>query len=469
MAGISSLGISSDIDVNTLLGNIEKAERKSLDSISRQQSSYTARLSGYGILKNALEEFQSANSTLAAAKTFTATSASSSSKAFSATINDSAACVGHYAINVTQLASTQMLTSSEKTDKNSAISGSDSILTFQQANGKAATSINLSATDSSLQGIRDAINAADAGVTASIIQVSAGSYILALSSVNTGSENTLSRVSVSGDSALQAYLSFDASSDSNGLTQRVAAQNAKLTIQNVAIDNSSNLLTEAIEGVTLNLSGVTRGGQALTISSNTAMVADAISTWVEAYNRLLDSFSTLTKYTAVEAQSAAQNTANGPLLGDSTVRTIESRLRSLLINAADHSTLKSLAQIGVTTLPGSGKLEVNGDTLNSTIASNANGLKEMIAGDGHTTGIASSIANDLQSWLASGGILQSATSGTSNTLEDLIVRYNTMNSRIDNRMAFHKAQLIEMKVALSKLEHTSSYLEQQFEISNRGR
>ncbi|MBK1759986.1 MAG: flagellar filament capping protein FliD, partial [Escherichia coli] len=171
-------GVGSGLDLSSILDSLEAAEKSTLTPISKQQSSYTAKLSAYGTLKSALESFQTANTALNKADLFTATSTTSSSSAFSATTTGSA-IAGKYTISVSQLAQTQTLTTqNSQKDSKAAIATSDSVLTIQQGGGKDPVTIDISAANSSLSGIRDAINNAKAGVSASIINVGNGEYRL---------------------------------------------------------------------------------------------------------------------------------------------------------------------------------------------------------------------------------------------------------------------------------------------------
>ncbi|MFH8134830.1 flagellar filament capping protein FliD [Pantoea osteomyelitidis] len=464
MASISTLGVGSGLDLSSILDSLETAEKASLDPISAQQTSYTSKLSAYGTLKSALTDFQTANTALNSADLFTATKASSSSSAFSATTSGST-IAGKYTISVSQLAQAQTLTSAVKSDTSTAIASSDSTITIQQANGDDPITISLTAANSSLSGIRDAINNADAGVSASIIKVSDGSYRLSLTSDDTGTDNAMT-VSVSGDDTLQSFMGYDASASSNGMTESVTAQNAKLTVNNVEIENSSNTISDALEGIELTLSDTTTGNQTLTITKDTSKAESAISDWVDAYNSLQDTFATLTKYTAVDVNSDSQDSSNGALLGDSTLRTIQTQLKSMLTNAASSSTFKTLAQIGITTDPTSGDLELDSDKLESALSSDPAGVKEMIVGDGTTTGITTTISTNLTSWLSSTGIVQAATDGVSKTLNDLTDQYNDMSDRIDNLIARYKEQFTQLDVLMSSLNSTSDYLTTQFDTSS---
>jgi Flagellar capping protein len=467
MASISTLGVGSGLDLSSILDSLEAAEKSTLTPISTQQSSYTAKLSAYGSLKSALESFQTANTALNKADLFTATSTTSSSTAFSATTTGSA-IAGKYTIAITQLAQAQTLTTKNtQTDSKTAIATGDSVLTIQQGGGKEPVTIDISAANSSLSGIRDAINNAKAGVSASIINVGNGQYRLSVTSDDTGSDNAMT-LSVSGDSALESFMGYNGTStdSSNGMEQSVVAQNAKLTVNNVAIENSSNTISDALEDITLNLNDVTSGNQTLTITKDISKAESAVKAWVDAYNSLQDTFSSLTKYTAVDAGTDAQDKNNGALLGDSTLRTIQTQLKSMLTNTLSSSSFKTLAQIGITSDASTGKLEVSDEKLEAALKKDASGVGDMFVGDGKNTGITTTIGKNLTSWLSTTGIIQAAKDGVSKTLNNLTDQYNAASDRIDTLMARYKAQFTQLDVLMNSLNSTSSYLTQQFDTSS---
>lgn len=303
-----------------------------------------------------------------------------------------------------------------------------------------------------------------AGVTASIINVGNGQYRLSITSTETGADNAVS-ISVSGDSALQSFMGYNgASTDaSNGMTESVTAQNAKLKVNNVDIENSSNTISDALEDITLNLNDVTTGNQTLTISKDTSKAETAMKAWVDAYNTLQDSFASLTKYTAVDAGTDAQDSSNGALLGDSTLRTIQTQLKTMLGNSVGGTAYKTLSQVGITSDPSTGKLELDSDKLKKALTDNPSAVKDLVVGDGKTTGITTTMATHLTDWLSSKGIIQAAKDGVSKTLNKLTDQYNAVSERIDARVAQYKAQFTQLDVLMTSLNNTSSYLTQQFE------
>lgn len=466
MASISSLGIGSGLKLGDILDSLTAAEKATLTPITKQQSSYTSKLSAYGTMKSALEAFQTANTALGKADLFTATTTASSSTAFSATTTGNA-IAGKYTIKITQLAQAQTLTSiATQTDSKAAIATSDSVLTIQQGGGKKPVTIDISAANSSLTGVRDAINNAKAGVSASVINVGNGEYRLSITSNDTGKDNGMT-LSVSGDSALQSFMGYDGTG--GGMKESVTAQNAELTVNNVAIVNSSNTISDALEDITLNLNDVTTGNQTLTITQDNTKAQAAIKDWVTAYNALQDTFSSLTKYTAVDPGSDAQSTSNGALIGDTTLRTIQTQLKSALSNTASASAFKTLAQIGITSDPSTGQLKIDDTKLTAALKKDSADVGQLIVGDGKKTGITTNIGSNLTSWLSSTGIIQAAKDGVSKTLNKLTKDYNAASDIIDQKVARYKAQFTQLDVLMSSLNNTSSYLTQQFESTNNSK
>jgi flagellar hook-associated protein 2 len=464
MASVSTLGIGSGLKLADILDSMQTAEKAALAPITKQQSAYSSKLTAYSTMSSAIETFQAANSKLNNADLFSAFKTVSSSTSFSAT-GTTGATPGKYSINVTALAKAQTLTTATQTTNTTALATTDSTLTIQAAaDGSKPIEIKISAADSSLTGVRDAINKANAGVTASVIKTGDGSYRLSLTSDKTGSDNAVT-LSVNGDNSMKDLLNYGGTGASN-VTQSVVAQNAELTVNNVKIVNSSNTISDALEGITLNLSDVTTGEQSLTITKDTNNASTVLTDWVTAYNTLQDAFASLTKFTAVETNTDTQDTSNGALVGDSSLRTIQQQMKSLLTNTASTSTFKTLSQIGITTDPNTGQLETDKTKLDAALAKDPTGIKEMIIGDGKKTGIATTMASNLTGWLSSKGIIQSAKDGVSKTLNNLTQQYNAANDRINDTIARLKTQFTALDLIVSKLNTTSDYLTAQFDTMN---
>ncbi|PIF14899.1 flagellar filament capping protein FliD [Candidatus Pantoea floridensis] len=467
MTGISTLGVGSGLGLSTILDKLTAAEKQSLAPISKQQSAATAKLSAYGTLKTAIQTFQTANSKLNDAALYTATTTTSSSTAFSADTNGNA-LPGKYTISVQHLAQSQTLTSAAQTDIKAAI-GSDAAsrtMKFVTADGK-EKSITLSKDQTSLSSIRDTINKSNVGVTASLIKVSATEYRLSLSSTASGTANAVKSLSVTGDDTLHGFISFDAADTTNsGMTQSVAAQNASLTVNNVAIESSSNTITDAVEGITLRLNDETTGNQTLTVSSDTNKAKTAITEWVNAYNSLQDTMAGLTKYTAVDA-GKDPDSKNGALLGDGTLRNIQVQMKSILANTSGSNVYKTLSQAGITTDPTDGKLKLDANKLTSSLQVKPDAVRDMFTGDGKKTGVSTVLNTTFTAFLSSKGVLQGATDTISKKLNTLTEQYNTASKRIDDTIARYKKQFTNLDKMVSVLNNTSNYLTEQFSTTSK--
>lgn len=466
MATVSSLGIGSGLDLSTLLDNLTTAEKARLTPITTAQTSYSAKLTAYGTLQSSLQTFADATSALNSADVYASTTATSSNtSAFTATTAAGAAS-GKYTVNVTQLAQAQVLVSGTATDSSSALGETSTsgtrTLSITQGDGKPVT-ISLTDAQTSLAGMRDAINGADAGVTASILKVSDGSYQLIVSANDTGTDSQMT-LSVTGDDTLNAFIGYDSATNTGGMTQNAEAKNAELSVNGIALERQSNEVTDAPEGVTLNLLATTDSAATLTVKKDTSDASTKIQAFVTAYNALQTTFTNLTKYTAVDSNTDTQDTSNGALLGDSALRTIQSKLKTAVTSAFNSNGISSLASIGITTDPDTGNLEVDSDKLDTALSNSTSDLKTMLLGDGKTTGVITGINNLNVAFLnTDSGTIATAKTAVNTTLKSLTEQYNKVNDSINTTIARYKTQFTALDVAIQKLNSTADYLTQQFD------
>ncbi|WP_074012376.1 flagellar filament capping protein FliD [Candidatus Sodalis sp. SoCistrobi] len=271
MSTISSLGIGSGLDLSSLLDSLQTAEEARLTTVTGKQDSYNTKLTAYGTLKSALESFNEATTALTTRSTYTQKVASTHD-AFTTDVGDDAVS-GSYSISVSQLATAQSLASTSSFSSTTSLIGtsgsSNRQLSITVGSGEAVT-IPLTDDQTTLSGLRDAINQADAGVTASIIQSGDSGYQLVISANSTGSDATMT-LAVSGDDTLNALIGYDGSNteSSSGMVQTTAAQNALLTVNGVSVERSSNTITDVPQGVTLTLNATTSSTQNLILRQST--------------------------------------------------------------------------------------------------------------------------------------------------------------------------------------------------------
>ena len=464
MASFTSLGVGSNLPLSTLLTNLETAEKARLTPITQQQSSFSSKLTAFGTLKSSLEKFQTATTTLNDAALFKSTVATSSSTDLTVTTAAGAA-PGTYKINVTQLAQAQSLrttaTVANTKDALGDTSAEERTLVIKQDGKDEPLEIKLSKDQTSLASLRDAINNANGGVSASIVKVKDDDYQLVLTSTQTGTTNKMS-VSVTGDSKLNELLSFNNPDViGSGMSQIVEAKDAELTVNGINITRSNNSITDAPEGLTMNLTKVA-SDITVTVSQSNDKATSAVKAWVDAYNSLVDTIGTLTKYTSVDAGTDAQDTSNGALLGDSSVRTIQTGIRAQFSASANDGKFQTLSQMGITQDPATGKLKIDNDKLGTALKTNSVDVQALLVGDGKTTGMTSKIGTLVKGYLADDGVIDSAQDSINTTLKRLTKQYLSVSASIDDTVARYKTQFTQLDSLMSKLNNTSTYLTQQF-------
>ncbi len=461
MPSFTSLGVGSNLPLDTLLANLTTAEKKRLTPITQQQSANTSRLTAYGTLKSALEKFQTANTALNNADLFKSTTATSSTEDLKVSTTAGAA-PGKYTVSVTQLAQAQSLSTTAKITSTKEQLGDTSIdertITISQPGRKEPLEIKLGKGETSLEDIRDAINDADSGISASLVKVKEDDYQLVLTA-ESGTESEMT-ISVSNDAKLSDLLSYDSKAGSGKMKQLVGAQNAQLTVNGIDIERQSNTVTDAPQGITLELTKEIKDAS-ITVKKSDEKATTAIKAWVEAYNSLVDTFGTLTKYKEVEPGEAA-SADNGALLGDSVLRTIQNGIRAPFANSGSESPFKTMTEIGITQDGGTGKLKLDEEKLAKALKDNTAATRELLVGDGKETGITTKIATEVKSYLADDGIIDNAQDNINANLKLLTKQYLTVSNSIDEVVARYKAQFTQLDSMMSKLNSTSTYLGQQF-------
>lgn len=389
---LSSPGIGSGLDVNGIVTQLMASERQPLNALAKQEQAFNQKLSAFGQVRSALASFQTALKDLSSGSKFQALSATSSNTAVLSASASSNATPASYQLEVLQLAQQHKLASSGYAATSDVVgSGTLSIQfgtydsglnTFTANADKATQSITIAPANNTLAGVRDAINAANAGVSATIVNDgSATGNRLVLTSTDSGANNSL-KISVADDDTIGtdtsglsalAYNPTAAIGSGKNLSQVAAAQSAQLKIDGITVNQSTNTVKNAIEGVTLNLT-TTNVGVPLTLNVNrdTKTITDAVQLFVTAYNGTSGTLKNLTAFKGVGSQ-------NGVLLGDSTARGIQVEMRNLLNTSIDSGgNLTTLSQIGVS-FGSDGTLALDSAKLNTAISTNFSDITALFA------------------------------------------------------------------------------------------
>ncbi len=397
---ISSPGIGSNLPIDQLITDLMNNERLPLTTLARKEASYTQKLSAYGSLSGAVSAFQSAMASLNASTFQGLKAAVGDATIFSANPGNKAVA-GNYQVKVTQLAQGQMLSAVGQGSKTAPIgSGTATTISFQLgtisggtlANGvytgasfvqdadQTAGTITIDSSNNSLQGISDAINAANLGVKASITSDGSGSpERLVLTSSKTGEKSSM-KITVDGDADLENLLAYDPTGTQK-LTQNNAAQNTNLTVNGLLISSATNTVNDVM-GMTLNVLKI--GESSLSVSQDTSSLEKGINDFIKAYNELNKTIKDLTAYTPSTVKGQAGT--GGPLVGDATVRTIQEQVRKTLSSSLEglSNTSMSLSKIGVA-FQKDGSLALDSAKLKTAMTSNFSDIGALFATIGKAT------------------------------------------------------------------------------------
>ena len=386
---MSSDGISGpSLDVNKIVAQLVSVERQPITQLAAKEASFQARISAYGSVKGAVSGFQTALQGLNSASKFQALTATPSDTTVFSASPTSIAVAGSYSLEVTSLAQAQKLVAVGQTSSTAPIgSGAATTVTFDfgttsgasfTSNGNGIKTITIDSNNNSLQGIRDAINAAKIGVTATIINDGSGlPFRLALSSDSFGASNSI-KTTVSGDASINTLLGHNPAGTKN-LTETAAAQNALFTVNGVAVSKPSNSITDVVQGVTLTLNKITTSPATLTVARDTNAISTSIAAFVKVYNELT---TTLKNVSAFDP-----GTQRGAILqGDATVRSLQTQLRGIVGTAVAGTpgNLTTLSSIGVE-FQKDGSLAVNQTRLSNATSNNFDDIASLFATVGKNT------------------------------------------------------------------------------------
>lgn len=335
-----------------------------------------ADISSVGSLMNGVETLQAASKSLMALKGFDARKVATSDAKVASASAGAGTALGTYAVEVSQLAQAQSLTTGPQASSLSRIGSGAATLTFGFANGE-TREVSLAGTDNTLGRIASAINAAGIGVKAQVAESPSG-YRLSLTG-QSGAANAFT-IDVAGNAAVGDLLAYPAGGG-GGPTLTAQARNAEGLLDGAAFVSGTNTVSTAIEGLTLSLAST--GKASLTVAPDTELTK-TVGSFVEAYNAVQTTLNTL----------GTENTTLGWSV---------SYLRSQLTDALGDDA--SLARIGIAT-QSDGTLSINAQAFNAALSATPEKVASLLSSD--ATGLAGRVASLTEGSLSPTNLLQYA-------------------------------------------------------------
>lgn len=449
MASITTLGVGSGLPLDSLLTQLEAAEKEKLTPITTQKTNNTAKITAFGAVSSALSSLQTSISALKLSKTFTPITATSSGTGV-VVASSANALAGSYQVKVNTLATAHNVATQGIADKTAGLSGAGTLKV-----GIAGKEVDITiAEGSSLETIRNQINnASGAGVTASIVNTgdAANPYKLSIVSKTTGTDSQVS-MAFTGTGDLTTLLSDGAHGGS--MTQVQAASNATLEVNGMSISSQSNTVSEAIQGVTLTLKtpGTT---QTVDVAKDDSAVKNSIKTFVDAYNAYVNVTKTQTAFNE-------DPTKSGKLLGDATLRGIKATI-STALNTQQTGDFTIMSQFGIKLTP-EGTLQIDDDKLTESLTKNPDGITSFFTG---TDGFATRMDKALSNILATDGALDTATKGLTKANTSLDDQSARMSESIAATVERYRTQFAAMDSLVASGKSTMSYLSEQFSLMSK--
>ncbi|MCY1287581.1 B-type flagellar hook-associated protein 2 [compost metagenome] len=471
----SITGLGSGLDINGIVSALVSAEKTpKQNQIDKLSKTTTARITALGSLKSAISEFQTALSSLNKTESFQGRSVSSSKTDLLTATGTPKAGVGSYQVEVRQLAqSSKVALAAIPANGDQAATFGKGSLSIKVGDAE-LPAIEVDDSNNTLAGLRDAINKAgkEQGVSATIITDAQGARLV-LSSSKMGDGEDIS-VSVSGDdgsgSASLEDLAFTPSAaptdpeavdppvpeDPKAPRMLSRARSAELSIDGLLVTSKSNTVEDAIEGVTLNLKGLTKTGEPLSVDVglDTGGVKSNIKKFVDAYNKLMG---VIKEQTVVTSVGEGKTPVTGALVGDATVRSLVSGMRNELVATSGEGGVRVLADLGIITKQ-DGTLELDSTKLDKAVSENFGDIASLFAGD---SGLATRLDNSLKSYTGSGGVLELRNKALQTTLDSVDKQQEDLNRRITALQERLLKQFNAMDALVGSLQSTANSLTSQ--------
>ncbi|PHM20007.1 MAG: hypothetical protein CK604_10380 [Curvibacter sp. PD_MW3] len=468
---ISSIGIGSGIDVESIISKMTALEQQPLSKLISKASQIQTQVSVVGQIKSQVAALSASASTLAKASSWTGVTVKSSNESAVTGSVSGAASATAFSVEVQQMAAAQSTASNAVTVDSAIGTGTLNIDigTWNYSGtpaftaGSASTiSVTIGAGEDTLTKIAAKINAASAGVTATVLRDASGERLLMRS--NSTGEATGFRIQATGDSdgnnadsAGLSRLAFDPANGSFGMAANTYQKglNTKATINGIAVQSANNTLADAVPGLTLNFAAVTTAPVTVTVANDTATIKKNIQDFVASYNSLSKTLTEATKY------DEASKTA-GTMQGDSVIVGLQNAMRRLLGTSSTGSSFSRLADIGLDIQRG-GLMTLSSSKLDTAMKDPTN-LAALFTADNTgtaTDGFGLKIKAFADGLLATGGTVTTKSDALQSELKNNSKDQAKVGDRVTLLEKRLRAQYSALDTKMAGLSALNTYINQQ--------
>lgn len=436
-------GIGSGLDITGMVEQLVAADRKPADArLNRIETGAKFKISALGTVTSAFGTLETALKALKASDAFDARTVKVGTDTILGATVGKGTPSGAYTIEVLDLASANKWMANQPVAADQTFGAGKLTLTV------AGQAIEIDIAEGArLVDVRSAINdaARSKGVQASVVTSNAGQF-LSVASDKSGAANGISLAFTSGGSDLQGLV--------GSMEERVPAADARISIDGLEVTASSNKITDAVPGLTLDLK--TEGTSTINVSSDIAASRKLMQDFVTAYNGVIAAIANTTKYDA-------ENNTPSALTGDAQMRSASGQLRSQLTSMLGELASQGLdaKTLGLQTkgYPSSdGSLVLDAAKFDALMASDPEKVRSAFTGD---TGFANKLQTMVSSYIGKEGALTLRSDSLNAQVKDVAKQRTALDARMEAVGNRYKAQFVAMDSMVGQLNTTSSYLAQQ--------
>jgi len=451
---VQALGAGAGFDTKKIVEALVNAEKVPTESrINSKISEAEDKISGLGKAVSILNVVKDAASRLNDAKDFKTFAVSNSqTNAFSAT-STSSARAGSNNISVSQIAQEQRSVSNAFASETSKFNSGTITLSLTVGSTTTSTT-DITVADASLQGTVTAINAANLGVTAEI--------------VDTGSTTNRYRIQLIGETGSEKAFSLTSSDSAISFSSVQSASDAQLNVNGIDFIRSSNVIDDVLTGVSLTLNTATSGTANLNISQDNNEARANIVDFVSIYNEAQRQLKELTN-----------SSIGGELAGDSIFRSLTSTLRTTILSTSSSAgtNIANLSDMGIS-VSRSGELEVNDTKLDNALSNNYSDVIQMFSANTDDQSVASTdvagLAGDINRIItnvtSADAYLVTQQQVLADANAERQVELTDLEERMERVEERYNRQFLAMQQIIDQMNSTRESMESSFEnlpFSNR--
>lgn len=444
MSGFSSLGVGSGLELDGLVRGLVSAERAPQEArLNRSRSAAQTTLSALGSLRSAVSGLTDAVRALQDLSV--GVRVKSSDNAAIEARKEGEPDLGSFQLRVAALATAQSLATQVFEDADAELGAGELVISM----GEESVTLTLGEGASTLRDVRDAINASELDVQAAVVR-DGENWRLLLTSGRTGT---------AGELTLTAGAGVDGRLASAAMDVTAAAQDAQFSVNGLELTSSSNQIDDVLPGLSLTLRGVTEGDDSVTVSVSPDRddVRTRLQTLVSRYNALVDNIRS-----AGRADPEGGN--SGPLVGDSTLRAIQSQLSGVFSARVDtgleldpgQTTFSTLLDLGLSTNL-QGRASLAADKLTAALESDQAGVEALVSA------FAERFTGVLEGFGGAGGVLQNRTQSLNAQLRRITQQREALDRRMEQVETRLRAQFSGLDSVLVQFQNTSAFLAQQLQ------